>query len=174
MIKNLLLTGRPGIGKTTVIKKILSLLPFSAGGFFTGEIREGGERKGFKITTLDGKEGVLAHVNIKSPYRVSRYGVDIKALESIAVPAIYEEIDKKNLIVIDEIGKMEMFSGKFRKAVLEALDSKKVVLATITGKPHPFADKIKQREDVVLIRLTLDNRDRAPQKIAGQISAILK
>lgn len=174
MIKNFLLTGWPGVGKTTVIKKILDLLPLSAGGFFTGEIRERGERKGFKITTLDGKEGILAHIDIKSPYRVSRYGVDIKALESLAVPAILKVIEKKDLVVIDEIGVMEMISGKFKEAVLAALDSPKIVLATITEKPHPFADKIKQREDVGLIKITQGNREEVVSKIVKQIRATLK
>ena len=80
---NVLLTGRPGIGKTTLIKKVIDMTSLSKGGFYTEEIREAGQRVGFSLTTLDRKESVLAHVKIRSPYRVGRYGVDIDSFEAI-------------------------------------------------------------------------------------------
>jgi len=164
-IKNILLTGKPGCGKTTLIKQIIEELGLDAGGFYTLEIRRGGKREGFKIITLDGKEGLLAHVNIRSPYRVSKYGVDIKNLEEIGVKSILDALEKNKVIVIDEIGKMELFSEQFRNAVLAALDSQSKVLATIMLAANPFADEIKKRQDVKLFYLTPENRKKVKEEI---------
>jgi len=164
-IKNILLTGKPGCGKTTLIKQIIEELGLDAGGFYTLEIRRGGKREGFKIITLDGKEGLLAHVNIRSPYRVSKYGVDIKNLEEIGVKSILDALEKNKVIVIDEIGKMELFSEQFRNAVLAALDSQSKVLATIMLAANPFADEIKKRQDVKLFYLTPESRKKVKEEI---------
>ncbi|RLF48124.1 MAG: AAA family ATPase [Thermoplasmata archaeon] len=164
-IKNILLTGKPGCGKTTLIKQIIEELGLDAGGFYTLEIRREGKREGFKIITLDGKEGLLAHVNIRSPYRVSKYGVDIKNLEEIGVKSILDALEKNKVIVIDEIGKMELFSEQFRNAVLAALDSQSKVLATIMLAANPFADEIKKRQDVKLFYLTPENRKKVKEEI---------
>jgi nucleoside-triphosphatase len=154
-----LLTGSPGVGKTTLITEVLSKANKQAGGFYTQEIRSGGVRQGFKIITLDGTEAVLAHVAINSPHRVGKYGVDIKNLENVAVAAIHRAIEQSDLIVIDEIGKMELFSPLFKEAVLKAIDSSKKVLGTIMLKPNPFADAIKHHPAVDIIVLTRDNRN---------------
>ncbi len=164
-IKNILLTGKPGCGKTTLIKQIIEELGLDAGGFYTLEIRREGKREGFKIITLDGKEGLLAHVNIRSPYRVSKYGVDIKNLEEIGVKSILDALEKNKVIVIDEIGKMELFSEQFRNAVLAALDSQSKVLATIMLAANPFADEIKKRQDVKIFYLTPENRKKVKEEI---------
>jgi nucleoside-triphosphatase len=165
MIKNILVTGFPGCGKTTLIKEILKELKLDAGGFFTEEIREKGIRKGFKIITLDGKEGILAHVDIKSPYRISRYGVNIKDLEEIGVKSILKGIKENRIIIIDEIGKAEMLSKKFRKTVLMALNSQKKVLGTIKFTYDPFTERIKKRKDTVVFNLTKRNRNEIKRKI---------
>ncbi|MBU4310532.1 AAA family ATPase, partial [bacterium] len=107
---NILLTGRPGIGKTSILKEIIDTLKINAGGFYTKEVREGETRKGFEIITLNGKRGILAHIDCRSPYRVSKYGVNIKDLEEIAAPAIAEALRNKECIIIDEIGRMELYS----------------------------------------------------------------
>lgn len=164
-MKNILITGKPACGKTTLIKKVIDELKLNAGGFYTLEIRRGGKREGFKIVTLDGKEGILAHVNIDSKYRVSKYGVDLKSLEEIGVKSILNAIKEKEVIVIDEIGKMELFSKKFKEAVLYALDSNKKLLATIMLKPNPFADKIKKRKDTKIFYLTKENREKVKEEI---------
>ena len=158
MIKNIFITGRPGCGKTTLIKEILEELNLNAGGFYTLEIREKGLRKGFKIITLEGKEGILAHVNIKSPYKVSKYGVNIKDLEEIGVKSILKALKENKVIVIDEIGKQEMCSSKFKKAVILALNSKNKVLGTIKLTYDLFSDKIKKRKDTVVFNLTRENK----------------
>jgi len=162
---NILLTGKPGCGKTTLIKQIIEELGLDAGGFYTQEIRIGGGRIGFKIITLDGKEGILAHVDIESPYRVSKYGVDLESLEKIGVDSIHKALEENEVVVIDEIGKMELFSQKFKDVVISVLNSQKKVLATIMLAPNPFADKIKRRQDVKLFYLTPENRRRVREEI---------
>ena len=165
MVKNVFITGLPGCGKTSLIKEILKELRLNAGGFYTQEIREGGIRKGFKIITLDSKEGILAHVNVKSPYRVSKYKVNIKDLEEIGVNAIFEALKKNKICIIDELGKMELYSEKFKKVVLAALDSKNKVLGTIKLTSDPFTDEIKRREDTTIFHLTRENRGEIKKEI---------
>lgn len=165
MKKAFLLTGEPGCGKTTIIKEALSGTSKSAGGFYTEEIRSRGIRQGFKIVTLDGKSAVLAHTDVRSPHRVSKYGVDIDNMDGVAVLALKEAIRSKDVVVIDEVGKMELFSQSFKDAVLEALDSKKKVLGTIMLASHPWADKIKQRPDVEIINVTRSNRSEVLDKV---------
>jgi nucleoside-triphosphatase len=159
MRKSILLTGSPGCGKTTLIQKVLSKLTIPTSGFYTREIRQRGVRKGFEIITLDGKRGVLSHVNIQSAKRVGKYGVDSDALVTLAVPAIYQGIKSGGLIIIDEIGPMEIVSSHFRQAVLDALDSDAKVLGTIVRRSTPFTDNIKSRQDVTTIEVAPNNRD---------------
>src|SRR6266568_7632459 len=123
MKQKVLLTGRPGCGKTTLIKALLNDLARPAGGFYTEEIRERGVRVGFKLVTLDGKEAVLAHINFKTRERVGKYGIDLSALETVGVAAVREAVRARLLVVIDEIGPMEIRSAIFCDAVNEALDS---------------------------------------------------
>ena len=149
-----LLTGRPGTGKTSLVRQAVAELKGKVGGFYTEEIRAQGTRLGFKLTTLDGQEAVLAHVNFKSRYRVGKYGVDIDALERVGVPALAEAIRQCDVIVIDEIGKMELFSNRFREVVLEAIQSGKPVLGTIMLASHPWADEIKRQSQVELVEVT--------------------
>jgi nucleoside-triphosphatase len=160
-----LLTGVPGSGKTSLLKEVLAQVSASAGGFYTEEIRFGGARHGFKIVTLDGQSATLAHIDIQSPYRVSKYGVDLAALEQVAVPAITKAIGECDIVVIDEIGKMELFSRSFREAVLEAIASGKRVLGTIMLKPHPWADRIKQHPGVKVVPVTKMNRSQVMDQV---------
>ncbi len=160
-----LLTGSPGVGKTTLIREVLSRVGKKAGGFYTQEIRSGGTREGFKIVTLDGHEAILAHISTASPYRVGKYGVDINNLENIAVAALEKAVEESELIVIDEIGKMELFSPRFREAVLKATDSGKKVLGTVMLKPHPFADRLKHHPEVSVLHLSRNNRNEVAARI---------
>ena len=165
MGKTILLTGRPRVGKTTIIKDVVTRLPGQAGGFYTEEMRERGRRQGFKIVTLDGREGVLAHVGIKSRMRVSKYGVNLADLEGIGVAAIREALAQKDCVVIDEIGKMELFSQAFRDAVWEAIHSDRPVLGTITLRPHPWADRVKALPQVTVVEVTPANRDEIARQV---------
>ena len=106
------------------------------------------------MVTLDGENAILANVNIHSPYRVSKYGVDIDALERVGIPALLRAAEQCNLVVIDEIGKMELFSVKFREAVSQMIDSGKRILGTIMLNPNPWADAIKRQPQVNLVTVT--------------------
>jgi len=161
--EKILLTGRPGCGKTTLIKRIVNNLPRCAGGFFTEELRAGSSPTGFKIVTLNGEEAVFAHVDFRAatgPDRIGKYGLDLSALERIGVGAIRQAIKARHLVVMDEIGPMEIRSPNFREAVNEALDSELPVLATIFARPLPFTNTIKSRPDVTLIEVRPGNRER--------------
>jgi len=155
IIKNILITGNPGVGKTTLIRDTISKLNLSAGGFYTTDVRDNnGKRWGFKIIDLDCRENVMASVDMISKYRVSRYGVNPAVIDLIGVTAIRDALENKDIIVIDEIGKMELFSKQFSDVVLEALDSPKIVLGTISAKDTNFTRKIKERSDTKIIKLT--------------------
>jgi nucleoside-triphosphatase len=160
-----LLTGSPGTGKTTVIRQAIAGSEIKVGGFYTEEIRSGGIRQGFRIVTLDGQDAILAHVDNPSRYRVSKYGVDLQNLDNIGVAAINRAIEESDLIVIDEIGKMELFSTRFSEAVLKAINSGKKVLGTIMLNPYPFADDIKRHRNVKIVELTRANHDRVLKEI---------
>ncbi len=169
-----LVTGPPGCGKTTLIRNAVAELGVPAAGFYTEEIRSAGRREGFALVTLDGRRTTLASVRIRSPHRVSRYGVDVEALEAVGVAALEAAGAAAELVVIDEIGKMELFSSRFREAVLRALDGGRPVLASIMLSSHPFADALKARPDVRLIHLTPESRERALGEVVAALRAMLR
>ncbi len=152
-----LLTGRPGTGKTSLIKQAVAEMAGKAGGFYTEEIRSQGTRKGFRLVTLDGQDAILAHVKSQSRYRVGKYGVDIDSLDRVGVPALRKAAEQCEVVVIDEIGKMELFSDSFRETVLEIIDSGKKLLGTIMFSPNPWADAIKRRPQVDIVPVTGSN-----------------
>jgi nucleoside-triphosphatase len=160
---NLLLTGKPGAGKTTIIRSALAGRR-DAGGFFTGEVREAGARTGFSITTLDGREGLLARKGLRSAVKVGQYGVNIEDVEGVAVSALEAAIDDGaiRLLVVDEIAAMEIASERFRRAVLGALDDPRPVLGTIQSRHNQFLDLIRARGDIAVLHVTAANRDRLP------------
>jgi len=161
----LLLTGAPGTGKTTIIREAVSASKMKAGGFYTQEIRQGGARQGFEIVTLDGSQAVLSHIDIRGPQRVGKYGVDAAAFDRVAVAALRRAIQQSDLIVVDEIGKMELFSSDFKDALMEALNSGKRMLGTIMLRPHPFADQIKGDPRVQLLLVSRTNRQHVPAEV---------
>jgi nucleoside-triphosphatase len=167
MKRALLLTGRPGTGKTALIKEALARTGVKGGGFYTGEIRTGGIRQGFEIVTLGGQEAILAHANISSPYQVSKYRVDTDALDRVGVAALRQALNESDLIVIDEIGKMELMSPRFKEVVTQAINSGRRVLGTIMLNPHPFADEIKRHPKVEVLLVTRDTRPQIIKPSTG-------
>ena len=170
MARAILLTGKPGCGKTTLIRHVLEDFPGDVGGFYTQEIREAGTRKGFKIITLGGKRGVLAHVDIRSSQRVGKYGVDLQAVDRLVVPAIQGAVDRQALVVIDEIGPMEIRSIRFRKVVNYALRSDVKVLGTIAHRSITFTDEIKRMPDVLVIEVNQVNRQELSERIIKRLT----
>lgn len=146
------------MGKTTLIKEIVRHFGEKAGGFYTEEVRKEDGRTGFKIITLDGEIGTLASINVKSPYKIGKYKVDLEDFEKVALPAIENALLHSKIIIIDEIGPMELFSKRFKNLVLKALDSPNHVTATIKSKGSEFINKIKSRSDIILYNLTQDNK----------------
>lgn len=169
---NLLVTGKPGAGKTTLIERVVEQLRgrLRLAGFTTGELRDAqGQRRGFCITTLDGRRGELARAGLRSPYRVGRYGVKLEEFESLALPELARrDVD---LLIIDEIGKMECASGRFRRATEDALDAQLKVLATLGVGRFPFFQALRERPDVQLVTLTEGSRDGLVEELCGWLVA---
>ena len=149
-----LLTGKPGTGKTSLIKQAVTELEGRAGGFYTEEIRSQGTRLGFKLVTLDGHEAILAHTDFNKRFQVGKYGVDVESLDRVGVSALRKAAEQCDLVVVDEIGKMELFSADFREAVLEIIGGGKRVLGTIMLHANPWADAIKRQPQVILVTVT--------------------
>ncbi|HSB70850.1 MAG TPA: NTPase [Candidatus Methylomirabilis sp.] len=155
----ILITGAPGSGKTTLLRALVAEVPGRPGGFLTDEIREGGARVGFRVSALDGRTGTLAHVKAVQGPRVGRYRVDVASFEAVGVEALEAATREADLIVVDEIGKMELCSTRFMAALEAALLSPKPILGTILQAPHPWTDALKRRPAVDLYRLTERNRE---------------
>ena len=124
----------------------------NCGGFYTEEIREDGERVGFRICTLSGKTGLLSHVNIDSEYRISRYGVDLDEFERLCISELEGAInnDRVKYIIIDEIGPMQLFSERYKELLMQLLDCKKPVIGTIFMNSYEWLDDFKKQENVNL------------------------
>jgi nucleoside-triphosphatase len=163
-----LITGKPGVGKTTFIQKVVSRMgdDVRAAGFYTSEIRSKGSRLGFELRGLNGVRRTLAHVDFDSRDRVSKYGVDTAGFEEFL-----RKLDLMNpdveLIVIDEIAKMELFSNFFRALVREAFDSDKCILASIALKGEGLIREIKERTDVHLFEVTRSNREQLLEEVVS-------
>jgi nucleoside-triphosphatase len=169
-----LLTGRPGIGKTTVIQKTLALLgDRPVGGFYTREVREQGQRVGFELVTLDGTIATLATTrshNFAQAQPFGRYTVNLAAIDGVGVPALRRAWQASGIVVIDEIGPMEILSRPFQEIVWQIVNSEAWLLATIVQRPEPFADRVKQRPNVRLIEVVTANRETLPERLAAELT----
>jgi nucleoside-triphosphatase len=165
---HLLVEARPGAGKTTALRRLAELLQEAGtrvAGFTTEEIRERGRRVGFAVEAFSGERGTLAHVSFAGPPRVGKYGVDLAEFERIALPAL--RAPSVGVVLIDELGKMELASERFRNVVEDLMDGSVVVAATVQAGRHPFTDRLKERFEVV--RLTPANRDQLPAELAERL-----
>lgn len=177
--KNILVTGRPGIGKTTCVRRVAELLisrGARVGGMITVEVRERGRRVGFQIIDLQrGLRGWLARVGAPGDIRVGKYTVLLDDLERIGVSAIRDALETSHVVVIDEIGPMELYSEEFKMAVRDALESSKPLLATIHARAErfEFGREILRRKDIDIVTLTIENRENAPALIARKIANLL-
>jgi len=175
----LLLTGNPGVGKTTVLMKTVNALKergIRVGGMISREVREGGTRVGFEILDLtSSRRGWLAHVNQKNGPQVGKYRVNIEDLNTVGAQAITEAVEKCEVIAIDEIGPMELFSEKFKEAAWKALDSRKLVIAVVHWKAqNKLINEAKKREDAETIIVTVENREKLNEQITEKTLGFLK
>jgi nucleoside-triphosphatase len=165
----LLIESRPGAGKTTALSRLAERLRddgVALSGFLTREMRSGGRRVGFEIETFGGERGLLAHAGLSGPPRVGRYGVDLEEFERLALPSLEAPAD---VVLIDELGKMELASERFQSAMSALFDGDVPIVATVHTFQHPFTDALKDRADVTTIRLTRANRDGLPEELAERL-----
>ncbi|XP_027727216.1 cancer-related nucleoside-triphosphatase-like isoform X2 [Vombatus ursinus] len=190
MTKHVFLTGLPGVGKTTLIQKAsdaLRSLGVPVDGFYTEEVRQGGRRVGFDVVTLSGLRGPLSRVGSQPPagrreYRVGQYVVDLHSFEQLALPVLKNAdagpSSGKRVCIVDEIGKMELFSQTFIHAVRQTLSSPgTVILGTIPipkGKPLTLVEEIRNRNDVKVFHVTKENRDSLLQEIVAVVQSCQK
>ena len=168
-----LLTAPPRTGKSTAIKKIVNMLgPNNCGGFYTEEIRKDGDRIGFKIISLNGKEGILADVDLDSPYKISKYGVNLEVFEDIGLKELYRAIDSKdiNYLIIDEIGPMQLFSDEYKELLLKLLTIDKIVIGTIFYANYDWLDDYKKNKQIKLIEIDENNRNTIPLQIVEEVT----
>jgi len=175
----LLLTGPPSVGKTTVLMKVVKALKgrgICVGGMISREVREGGTRVGFEILDLSsGRHGWLAHVKQKNGPQVGKYRVNIEDLNAVGAQAIIEAVEKCEVIAIDEIGPIELFSKRFKDAVRKALESHKLVLAVVHWKAQDtLINEARKREDAETTAVTLENRESLHKQMTGNVLKILK
>ncbi len=157
----ILLTGPPGCGKTTVVQKVAAAWPGKAGGFYTREVRRAGVRLGFEIVTLAGEAAALSHVDFPGPYRVGKYGVDLENFHRVALPAL-EVIPGVDLIVVDEVGKMECLSARFVAAMENLWAAAAPLLVTVAAQGGGYITALKAKPGKTLITVTPANRDDLP------------
>ncbi len=169
----MLVTGQPGVGKTTfIINLARELKDLSMAGFYTSEIREAGVRKGFELISLAGCKSVLSHVDIKSDYRVGRYSVDVKAFEEFLDSLCLAQSDA-DVLLIDEIGKMECHSNRFRDMITSLLDSRKPLVATISLRGEGLISQVKRRPDVQILELTAANRESLVIEVVDSVRNLI-
>lgn len=165
MFQAYLLTGAPGVGKTTALKKIIEALGIEhCGGFYTEELRVKGERRGFRVVTLEGQAGLLADVGSSAPQRIGKYSVVLPFLEGPGLAAVSDALQSKRFAVIDEIGPMQMCSAPFQQAVLQVLKSPVPLLGTIS-ESNTWLSELTEYGNIELFIMTEENRDQIPNRV---------
>ena len=166
----ILLTGLPRVGKTTVIRQVADGLGKQRmGGFYTEEIRDRTDRLGFQIITFDGQKQVMAHIDFPMTLHVGRYGVDLEAIDSLAVPALTSD-EQVDLYLIDEIGKMECLSNLFVQAMRQLVQSGKPIVATVAQMGDGFIKEIKDHPSAWIWEVTQKNRNQMPGRVLNWIA----
>lgn len=177
VLHHLLLTGKPRIGKTTLIQSIIEKLSndfpkFQLTGFITKEVRSHGERVGFDLCTLDGQTGILARTffpDKKERQRVGKYFVDLEDLEKLAIPSLFKDAD---LIILDEIGKMELLSSYFKETIEILFKGNSLILGTISFYDTPETIKLKKLNQTKIIEVTHQNRDHLLETVIHEINLV--
>lgn len=175
----LFITGRPSIGKTTVLLNAANELKnkgYRIGGMLSRDVREKGTRIGFEIVNFTtGQRGWLAHVNQPTGPQVSKYRVNLNDLDQIGVEAVRSALKDAEVVVIDEIGPMELFSSAFKQAIKDAIDSQKLVLGVIHHSAHdPIINSIKNRNDMEIFEATMENRQQLHNLLIQKATQFLR
>ncbi len=173
MNRLIFLTGRPGVGKTSVLLRAVDILKtkgYKIGGMISREFRERGIRVGFEIVDFGtGRKGWLAHVNQQTGPRVSKYRVNLNDLNTIGASSILNAVKNADIIVVDEIGPMELFSPDFKEAVMKTIESGKMMIGTIHYRARdPLINTIKAREDAEILEVTHKKRGRLHTVLVGR------
>lgn len=170
--KNVLLTGPPACGKTTVIRRLIERLPdLRLAGFHTQELREHGQRVGFEAVGLSGQRAILAHVGFQAKHRVGKYGVEPERLDELLQAELNRPADAW---IVDEVGKMELLCPAFIMAVPRLLDGPVPVVATVALKGSGLIAAVKARTDIRLIHVTNENRVGLPEELEGWVRGCLR
>jgi len=174
MGKSLLLTGHPGVGKTTIIRKVIEALGDRAGGFYTEEITGPGGRHGIKLITLYGEQTTIAHKDLKAPRypRVGRYGVDTAALDKVGVKALKRAIGRNRIVIVDEIGLMELYSRKFLDVLMGGFMGEAHIVGTIMAKHHPEADVYRYLSQIEIWEIDHRNRDAMHKRVLKWVNEL--
>jgi nucleoside-triphosphatase len=168
--RNLLLTGPPGVGKTTVLAAVARRLGGrKLGGFLTEEIRPERRRLGFALVPFQGERRTMAHRDLASPHRVGHYGVDVAMIDDVAEVVLDLRVDAE-IFLIDEIGKMECFSRRFVEAIARLLDDPRPLVVTVARQGPGLITEVKRRTDVELWQVTTENRRRMPDEVVSWLS----
>ncbi len=173
--RSLLLTGLPGCGKTTLVRRVIDRLGTARlAGFYTEERRgPDGRRVGFDAIGLNGGTTTLASVASSSRDRVGRYGVELRGFEELIRDELERDDEDVDLFVIDEIGKMECLSARFVALTRQLLDGARPVLATVAMKGGGFIGRVKERRDVELVEVTPGNREDLVGVLAERLRSAL-
>ncbi len=166
----LLLSGPPGVGKTTVIQKMCEQLAgWRLAGFTTAELRQEGQRVGFVGKGFSGQKRLIAHLDHRGPQRVGRYGVFVDAIDALAselapAPGV-------QLYVVDEIGGMECLSREVVRAVHRVLDGGVPLVATVAMRGSGLVTHVKEHPGARLFEVTPANRDQLPAELTVALQA---
>jgi nucleoside-triphosphatase len=160
----ILLTGPPQCGKTTVVQKVLAGWPGKTTGFYTREVRKASIRVGFEIVTLAGAVAFLSHVDFPGPDRVGKYGVNLENLHRVALPAL-KAGPGVDLIVVDEVGKMECLSARFVAALESLWRQPAPLLVTVAATGGGYIAAIRDKPGKIMVTVTPANRDELPDRI---------
>lgn len=173
-VRIVLLTGLPGVGKTTMVKKIADNLVargLKVAGITTSEVRENGQRIGFRITDLStGEEGWLARKESSGGPRTGSYRIVMDDLERIGVEALRKLIRGGiDFAIVDEVGPMEMTSSSFRSSLGEVFHGSQATLVTVKlGSRYEEIDAI--RNECLQLELTSSNREEVYANLTDQIN----